>query len=392
MKLSELRRKISGRPATPAPAPAQPRVPPAPASPFPSFGAQLKAIARASFGNMSPDPRLRQEQRAAAAGGSEAVPSDAGFAVAPQFAAALVERMYLTGEIYSRCLQVPLDIGNTWSYPTFDENSRVTGSRFGGIETYWEPEAGAMLPATLQAAQQTQKSTFSLSTLTAKKLTGYLYVTDELSMDSRAFDTWATLAFSSELLFVLENSIITGTGAGECQGVLNSPALVSVAKQSGQGSGTVVSQNISGMLAAFWSKSYLNPNACWLYNQALLPQLSAMTTTVGNAGSESKQWVYRTAADDYDRLCGVPAIPCESCLSPGSQGDLLLVDMNRYFLLMREQRGEVSIHVRFLTSESTFKYVIRCDGQTIDKAPVSPMNAGSPPQVTSPFVALAPRD
>jgi HK97 family phage major capsid protein len=361
------------------------------ASAFDNLGQWLRAIRAATFGNVQADPRLVLEQRSAAAGASEAVPSDGGFAVPGQFASALVERMYLTGEIFSRCAQIPLEIGNTWSYPTFDENSRVTGSRFGGLQTFWEPEAGAMLPEALQAAQQTQKPTFSLSTMVAKKLTGYLYVSDELSLDSRAFDTWATVAFSSELLFVLENSIITGTGAGECQGVLNSPALVAVAKQSGQGSGTVVSANISGMLSAFWSKSYLNPNACWLYNQALLPQLSALTTTVGNAGSESKQWVYRTAADDYDRLCGVPAIPCESCLSPGSQGDLLLVDMNRYFLLMREQRGEVSLHVRFLTSESTFKYVIRCDGQTIDKAPVSPMNAGSPPVATSPFVVLGPR-
>lgn len=389
MRLAELRRR-SQPAAAPVPAPT-PRAHRGPTH-FSSLGEQLRAIARAEVANTVQDPRLGHlQRRASAAGASEQVPADGGFMIAPKFAKGIVERMYLTGEVFRRALHVPIE-GTSFAFPQFDESSRATGSRFGGIQTFWEPEAGALLPAALQTAQKSLKPTIALSTLTTKKLAGYVYLTDELSLDSDAFDTWATLAFSSELLFTVEAAIIAGTGAGQPQGILNSPALIAVAKQSGQGSGTVESANISGMLAAFWAKSYLSPSAVWLYNQALLPQLSALTTAAGSGGSESKQWVWKTAADDYDRLCGIPALPSELCLYPGSTGDLLLVDLSRYMLAIREQlRGEVSIHVRFLTSESTFKFITRVDGQTIDRSPVSALNGGSPPYQTSPFVALAPR-
>ena len=124
------------------------------------------------------------------------------------------------------------------------------------------------------------KPSFNLSTLTTSKLTGYLEVTNEVSLDSAAFDTLASYAMGEELLFTLENAIIAGTGAGQPQGVLSSPALIAIAKQGGQGSGTVTSANVSAMIAAFWAKSYTSRSALWLYNQAPMPQLATLTTTV----------------------------------------------------------------------------------------------------------------
>lgn len=127
------------------------------------------------------------------------------------------------------------------------------------------------------------------------------------------------------------------SGDAEPQGILNSPALITIAKESGQVSGTVIAVNIEKMLAAFWAASYNSDGACWLYNQALLPQLSSLATIVGTGGSESKLWQWATADNDYDRLAGFPAIMSEYCQVPGTPGDLILCDFSRYVIAMREE-------------------------------------------------------
>jgi HK97 family phage major capsid protein len=373
----------------------RPNLPPVPAAPPPAsthhfndLGEQLRMIARAAYGNVGRDARLNE--RSAAAGGSEAVPSDGGHLIAPQFSQDLVLRMYNSGELFRRVRQIPID-SSSFQFPQIDESSRATGSRLGGVQAWWNAEGQNELPASLQSTGHTMKASFNLSTLTASKLSCYLTLSNEISMDSTAFDSWASYAASEEMLFVLENSVINGTGAGQPQGVMQSPALITVAKQSGQGSGTVVSANISDMLSSFWAKSYVSPSACWLYSQSLLPQLAALTTVVGTAGSEARLWSWKTSSDDFDRLCGICAIPSEYCAYAGTPSDLLLIDPARYILAMRQIRGDVSLHVAFLTDSSSFRFVWRIAGQTIDRSSVAALNGGSPPYVTSPFVCLAQR-
>lgn len=360
-------------------------------SSFASLGDQLRAIAKAELsGGRNVDNRLvALNKRAAAAGASEMVPSDGGWMVAPEFSRQIVERAYQTGEILKRCMVVPT-VSNRFSFPQFDESSRAAGSRLGGIEAYWENESASLLPSPLTVT--TQKPSFSRSNLTPNKITGILYLTDELSLDSDAFDTWAPYAFSQELTFKLESSIVSGTGAGQPLGVMNSPALITVATVSGQQAGTVVSANINSMLAAFWAMSYESPGALWIYNQSLLPQLSTLATLVGTAGSESKLWQWCTSDDNYDRLAGFPAISSEHCKYLGTPGDIILCDFSRYIVAMRELfRAEVSIHVLFLSDQNAFRFICRAGGQPIDRSPVTAQNGGSPPYQTSTFVALAQR-
>jgi HK97 family phage major capsid protein len=358
---------------------------------FASLGEQLRAVARIEYsGGRSVDPRLdKLQKRAAAAGASEMVPSDGGWLVAPEFSREIVERAYQTGQVLQRCMVVPTT-SNRFQFPQFDEGSRVAGSRLGGIEAYWENESASLLPSALTVT--TQKPGFNRASITPNKITGILYLTDELSVDSDAFDTWAPYAFGQELTFKLEAAIINGTGAGQPMGVMNSPALITVPIVPGQQSGTVVSANINAMLAAFWAMSYESPSALWIYNQALLPQLSTLATLVGTAGSESKLWQWCTSDDNYDRLAGFPAISSEHCKFTGTPGDIMLADFSRYIVAMRERfRSEVSIHVLFLSDQNAFRFICRAGGQPIDRSPVTALNGGSPPYQTSPFVALAQR-
>jgi HK97 family phage major capsid protein len=350
--------------------------------PFRNLGEQLQAVA--AYGGRGLmrriDSRLIQVyKRAAAAGGSEQLPGDGGFLVQPEFTRAIVQRMYLTGQIYRRCQEIPIT-RNAVKFPQFDEQSRANGSRLGGVQVFWENEAQALVGT---------KPALALSELNAKKVAGLLQVTDELSMDSDALATWATYAFSQELTFALEHCIISGTGAGQPLGITNSAAAIPITAETGQGSATVVSANIQKMLAAFWAASYESGNALWLYNQGLLTQLSALTTKVGAAGSESKLWQWAVAPGLPNMLAGAPAIMSEHCAAPGAAGDLLLVDPSRYVIAMRERlRGEVSIHVMFESDQSVFRFIMRVDGQPIDAAPVTPLNGTTK---TSPFVVLGAR-
>ena len=348
-------------------------------APFYSLGEQLHAIVRAcSYPGKDPEPRLIElNRRGTAAGSSEAVPSEGGFLLAPEFSRTLVKRMYLTGDILARCTEMPMSTSNAIKFPQFSETSRVAGSRLGGVQAMWENEAAALVGT---------KPGFALNEMVAKKITALIYVTDELAMDSDALNSWANYAFSLESTFKLEAGIVNGTGAGMPLGVMNAPALVSVAKESGQASATVVNANVQKMLSAFWAAG--RRNAVWLYNQALLQQLSGLTTIVGIAGSQSNSWQYALDDTNTDRLCGIPAFPSEYCQVPGTPGDLILADFSRYMVGFRERRTDVSIHVKYLTDERVFRLVVRVDGQPIDQAAVTPEHGTT---ATSPFVALAAR-
>jgi len=351
--------------------------------PFRHFGEQLQAVRQAALIQTgvrgSIDPRLAElQQRAVAAGGSEQVPADGGFLVAPEFSRDLVKRMYNVGDILSRCFQMPLTASNSIKFPQIAETSRVTGSRLGGVQAYAPNEADTITAS---------KPAFTLTELEAHKIIGLIYLTDELVADSGAMNAWAEYAFALEMAFKLENYIVNGTGSDQPLGILNSGALITVPKEGSQSSATVVSNNIDNMIRRLWAPS--KKNAVWLYHQDLLPQFRQLSTVVGAAGSETGLLDFADALDPFDRIAGIPLIPSEYCQVPGTPGDLILADFSRYVVAMRQDvMADVSIHVKFLTDETAFRFVMRVNGQPLDAVPVTPHKGTN---TTSTFVALATR-
>ena len=372
---------------------------------FSSLGEQLQAIRNATVsGGSDLDPRLTAIQRRAAvipAGASEKIPSDGGFLVAPELSKQLFLRLYNTGKIIKQCTLFPMS-RNVFSIPEFAETSRVTGSRFGGVQVYHEDEAQALNVIT--PGFFTQKPTFALPTLTAKKYTGFTACTDELDTDTSAYSTWASIAYTSELKFQLEQDIVSGTGAGQAQGVVNAPGTIVIPKSIGHAVGTVNGSDVQSMMTALWAAS--KPKAIWLYNPDLLNSLISLTVAIGTAGSELSLWHFGDGKPDS--LCGCLAFASEYCSAPGTPGDILLADFSRYALGMRRAntgtanegqdaddftinsfiRGEMSIHIEFLTDQNVFRWILRADGQLMDIAPIVSANSSQP---TSPVVVLAAR-
>ncbi|WP_407309758.1 phage major capsid protein [Desulfosporosinus sp. SB140] len=188
---------------------------------FASFGEQLRAVIEAARPGGSVDHRLSIK---AAAVLNENVGSDGGFLVDDDFSKEILKRAYDTGVLASRCNKVPLSTNATGlKINAIDESSRSNGSRWGGIQAYWEGEADQLLGS---------KPKFRQMELNFHKLTGLCYATDELLLDATALETVISQGFAEEFGFKMDDGILNGTGAGMPLGIMNSKALVAVSKET----------------------------------------------------------------------------------------------------------------------------------------------------------------
>ncbi len=353
----------------------KPEVKPTPAKDnekrFASFGEQLMAAYRAAMPGGKVDERLSTR---AASGLNETTPSDGGFLVQQDFVTELLKRTYETGILASKVKKIPISTNaNGMKINAIDEDSRANGSRWGGVQTYWEGEADELTAS---------KPKFRQMELSLKKLTGLCYATDELLQDAAALEAVIRQAFAEEFGFKIDDAILSGSGEGEPLGILNSGAIVTVAKETSQ-TDTITVENLIKMWNRLWSRS--RANAVWYINQELEPYL--YTLKIGDkpvyipAGGLSEK--------PYGTLFGRPVVPIEQCSAAGEVGDIILADIGQYLLIDKGGiKSASSIHVRFLYDENVFRFIYRVDGKPIWTKPLTPYKGSA---TVSPFVTLAKR-
>lgn len=339
---------------------------------FNSFGEQLLAAYRAAAPGGRIDERLTTR---AASGLNETTPSDGGFLVQQDFVTELLKRTYETGILASKVKKIPISTNaNGLKINAIDEDSRANGSRWGGVQTYWEGEAEELTAS---------KPKFRQMELSLKKLTGLCYATDELLQDAAALEAVIRQAFAEEFGFKIDDAILTGSGEGEPLGILNGGSIVTVAKEKDQ-TDIVTIENLIKMWNRLWSRS--RANAVWYINQELEPYL--YTLKIGDkpvyipAGGLSEK--------PYGTLFGRPVVPLEQCSAAGEVGDIILADVGQYLLIDKGGiKAASSIHVRFLYDENVFRFIYRVDGKPIWNKPLAPYKGSS---TVSPFVTLSKRN
>lgn len=353
----------------------KPEVKPTPAKDnekrFASFGEQLMAAYRAATPGGKVDERLTTR---AASGLNESTPSDGGFLVQQDFVTELLKRTYETGILASKVKKIPISTNaNGMKINAIDEDSRANGSRWGGVQTYWEGEADEITAS---------KPKFRQMELSLKKLTGLCYATDELLQDAAALEAVIRQAFAEEFGFKIDDAILSGSGEGEPLGILNSGAIVTMAKEASQ-TDIITVENLIKMWNRLWSRS--RANAVWYINQELEPYL--YTLKIGDkpvyipAGGLSEK--------PYGTLFGRPVVPIEQCSAAGEVGDIILADIGQYLLIDKGGvKSASSIHVRFLYDENVFRFIYRVDGKPIWTKPLTPYKGSA---TVSPFVTLAKR-
>lgn len=350
-----------------------------------SFGEFLQDVAYATRTQMRSVPRrLEMHQKrnvqAAASGLNEGLPAEGGFLVGTDFIGGLIQRVYDNAAIAGRCQKVTISgASNSMKMNGVNETSRAAGSRYGGVLGYWIAEAGSPTAS---------KPAFRQIELMLKKLGVLAYVTDELIADAAALESIVSACVVGELDFMLQDSIINGNGAGKPLGILSSPCLVTVTKETGQEADTVVFQNISKMWARMWAPS--RGNSVWLINQELETQLDQLALPVGTGGVPAYMPPGGLADSPYGRLKGRPVIPIEQAAAIGDAGDIILADFSQYLLA---DKGGVqaasSMHVNFATDEMVYRFIYRVDGQPTWNAALTPFKGTS--STLSPFVTLGAR-
>lgn len=251
-----------------------------------------------------------------------------------------------------------------------------TTSVAGGITVTRRPETVAGTSSVTQMEHVT---------LEAHSLFGLSYATEELLVDSpESFIAILETGFSEQFTYQLINERLNGTGVGEFQGVLNSPALVTVSKQAGQAAKTVIKENIDAMRAQCWGYG----NAIWIANHDVGPQLASLNQAVGTAGT-GMIWMPSYREDYPDMLLGRPLIFSEYAQTLGTVGDLILGNWNEYLEgTYQPLESAESIHVRFINHERAFKFWMRNDARCWWLTALTPKYSSS---LLSPFVVLATR-
>jgi len=353
---------------------------------FNSFGEYLQAVIRAG----SPrgdyiggertgviDPRLLALEERAVSGMSEGISADGGFLVQTDYGNTLIERTYNTGQLVSRTDKYTISKkSNNLKLFGIDETTRAAGSRYGGIVIYDLEEA---------ADKTKSKPKFRIINLELKKCAGLCYLTDELIEDTVALERWVSQKFAEEMAFKMDDDIINGSGVGQPLGILNSNALVSVAKETGQTAATFLAENAEKMYA----RSYNPGRSIWLINQDVWPQIFQLHHAIGTGGVPVYMPPNGLSGAPYGTLFGRPIVPIEQCQTLGTKGDVYLVDLSQY---LWADKGGVqvasSIHVRFTNDEKVLRFVYRRDGQPAWSAKLTPAHGSN---TTSPYVALAAR-
>lgn len=355
--------------------------------PFKTLGDQLSAVHAAAIAKQNGgqvDPRLLaiqdyQRVQAAAHGASELVGSDGGFMVQTDFNNELLGEIIAAGSLAS--LATPREIGpnsNSVKFNVFKETSRATGSRYGGVRAYWLAEAGQKTASRPKMDQ---------IEIVLQKMAAMYVATDELLGDTTALESFVRPAFVEEMAFTLDDSMVRGTGAGMPLGILNSDALVTVSKETGQAADTILLENVDKMFVRMLPGSLTK--ASWYINQELYPQLFGLAMVIGTGGVPVFMPPGGVGASPFGNLRGRPVVPIEYASAPGDLGDIILADWTQYILIRKGGIVQAaSIHVYFDTDETAFRWVLRINGRPWRSWSVTPYKGSG---TLSPFVTLQAR-
>lgn len=335
-------------------------------NPFKSAGEFFTAVKRAGLSPAETDKRLFSLK--AATGANETVPSDGGFLVPVDFAAGIQEKMWGTGSVLSRFNAMPVQ-GNGMTINVVDETSRADGSRHGGILGYWLAEA---------AEKTATKPKFRQLELKLKKVAALCYATDELLEDATALESWLTTNVPDELRFQTEAAIINGNGVGKPLGILQSPAFYAIERQT---AGSIDAIDLGNM----WAHRYTGASDyVWFVSSTIFPKL--MNLTIGQVPAYMPPG--GLSGSPYGTIFGRPVIETEYNPSLSVAGDIVLAAPSQYALITKGGiKSASSIHVKFTTDETAFRFVYRVDGEPTWNAKVSSYYASS--DYVSPFVGLS---
>lgn len=282
---------------------------------------------------------------------SEGVGADGGFLVPTRLLSRIFDAALADEIVRPRATVYPIMGSNSVSIAGVDYEDH--SSKIGGLQGNWVAEAEAN---TRQAAKLRKVS------LVLDKLAIYTRASSELAQDGLDFEMQLINAMRQAMSFDLDEGFIRGDGVAKPKGILNDPALVSVAKESGQAADTLKYQNVIGM----WSRMHpaCHSRAVWIVHPEAVPQLYSLILE----GTSSSIPVYMPAGagltgSPSPTLMGRPVLLSEHASALGDRGDIMLVDLSQYAIAMRaEATLQRSIHESWVSDQVDFRLILRITG------------------------------
>jgi HK97 family phage major capsid protein len=259
------------------------------------------------------------------------------------------------------------DAPGTVRQPVVDLSKGAAGvfAWYGGIKFTWVGENSAIA--------ETEPS-FKQYTLRALTMAGIVRVSNRM-LASTTFDAQLRRMLAESASDYLDHYFVRGSGAGEPLGVLNAPALVSVARDTASQFKPV---DAARMLERLMPGSL--GRAVWLIHPTVLPQL--VQFSVGNTPVWQPNWQQGIAGT----LMGIPVILTEKVNPLGTAGDVLLADFSMYAVqLVRDIEVAASADAYFEFDQTAYRLTVYADGtpRVVDRAKYIGTNVE-----VSPFVRL----
>lgn len=277
------------------------------------------------------------------------VGSDGGYLVPSAFLAALLDRALEDEIVRPRATVYPMNDAPSMRVPILNGFDTSTGKPY-GFSGQWLAE---------DAEASTERGKVVQLELHARSLACYTEASNELVRDGFSFEQQLGTALTRAIAWHLDGAFLTGTGAGQPQGMYESPSRIVVAKEGSQTAATITYTNLVKMLARLHPACF--KNAVWVANPTTIPQLAQLTIAVGSGGAHIP---VMTESDGRFVVLTRPVIFTEKVPALGTQGDIALVDFSQYVIALRAQATlDKSAHVGWTRRATGYRIVLRADGQ-----------------------------
>jgi HK97 family phage major capsid protein len=319
---------------------------------------------------------------------SERVPAEGGFLLPEVLRSSIFQLMLESAIIRPRARIVPMDSLRV-PYPSIDDQSH-SSTVYGGVQALWAEESAA-LTATAPS--------FSRIVLEAKKLAFYTTISNEVIQDAGPMlEEWLhaqippAISHFEDVAFI--GNATNGTGTGQPEGILNSPAMIRVPVTSVN---TIRYDDIVKAYSRLWPPSLKSPNLVWLCSPDTKEQLLKLAVTPLSAGTTQSvappSWLTGMQAIDAmpSTLFGHPLIVSEKMPSIASgntttPGALTLADLD-YYVIGERSTLQVAVSEQYLFASdlTAYRFLERLDARSWIRSALSPFNGGN---TLSPFVKI----
>ena len=289
-----------------------------------------------------------EEIRAFRASMLEGTPSLGGFSVPEPLAAKWLDESLPDEIIRPRCQVWPMTSASL-KVPAFDGNDQSAGTYFGGFSLEFLAEEAAGTPKT---------GKLRLIELSAKKAGLFVNASSEVIEDGLGFEGQLTMAIKKSLSLGMDFYLLRGLGAGQPLGVLNSPGVISVAKETGQSADSLCYENLTKLFSRMYSEGH--QRAIFIANPSTIPQLLQLSQAVGTGGNTIP--VMTKGVNGFEIL-GRPVVFSSNMPPLGDANDICYVDLSAYAMgLRRDLRIEKSIIPGWTTDVVSYRVLVRFDG------------------------------